>query len=315
MIKSLGERSVIVASAVTTGTAIGRAATVRVATTRVASGRVTTVGTAIGRAAATRVAVGAAAARVAVGRGATGRAATGRAATSRDATVRAAAGRAASARVASARVPSARVAAARVATVGVAVGRVAAVGIAVAGVAAVGIAMVGVPPVGAAVARVAVPQGHARAARFAMTYTCAVPLLGTRSVDIDGTLTAAPNRLPADTATRVGLHISRMSLRPPVAIDSWTATADIDVAGAESTVFRVMGTGGPVPAFQSVTGDLSGGWTPRAAGVDRLRIGRVVITARTATFGEATASCTPRKPRPVAELLTVLAPDDGSAPG
>ncbi|WP_433186329.1 hypothetical protein [Actinoallomurus sp. CA-150999] len=148
-----------------------------------------------------------------------------------------------------------------------------------------------------------------------MTYTCAIPLLGTRSVDLDGTLTAAPNRLPADTATRVGLHISRMSLRPPVAVDSWTATADIDVTGAESAAFRVTGSGGSVPAYQSVTGDLSGGWIPKAAGVDRLRIGRVVVTARTAAFGEATASCTPKKPRPVAELLTVLAPDDGSAPG
>jgi energy-coupling factor transporter ATP-binding protein EcfA2 len=197
--------------------------------------------------------------------------------------------------------------------------------IATAGTAVAGVATAGAAKGEVAVARVAVPRvatggvavapANARADRFAMTYTCAVPLLGTRSVDIDGTLTAAPNRLPADTATRVGLHISRMSLRPPVAVDSWTATADIDVTGAESAAFRVTGAGGPVPAYQSVTGDLSGEWTPKAAGVDRLRIGRVVVRARTSAFGEATASCTPRKPRPVAEFLTVLAPDDGSAPG
>ena len=156
-----------------------------------------------------------------------------------------------------------------------------------------------------------VPQAPAHADRFSTAYTCAVPLLGTRSVDIDGTLTAAPNRLPAGTATRVGLHISGMSLRPPVAVDSWTATADIDVTGAQSAVFRVKGAGGPVPAFQTVTGDLSGGWTPRVAGVDRLRIGRVVVRVRTAAFGEATVPCTPREPRPVAETLTVLAPDGG----
>ncbi|GAA4624259.1 hypothetical protein GCM10023196_023700 [Actinoallomurus vinaceus] len=149
-------------------------------------------------------------------------------------------------------------------------------------------------------------QAPARADRFSMGYTCAVPLLGDKSVRLDGVLATTPSRPVAGSLTRVVLHVSRLSLRPPVAVDSWTATADVEVAGAQTGVFRLSGSGGPVAAYQPVTGDLSGVWTPRAVGDDQLRLGKVALKATTALFGEVSAPCTPREPRPVAETVTVV---------
>ncbi|MEV5754863.1 hypothetical protein AB0L00_44270 [Actinoallomurus sp. NPDC052308] len=149
-------------------------------------------------------------------------------------------------------------------------------------------------------------QAPADAARFSMVYTCAVPILGDRSVQFDGTLTATPDRPTVGTFTRVDLHVSRLSLRPPVAVTSWSAVADVDVAGAQTGAFRLSGSGGPVAAYEPVTGDLAGGWVPRAIGVDRLRLARVVLRVSTAPFGDVVVPCSPREPRPVAETLTVF---------
>ncbi|GAA0320991.1 hypothetical protein NE235_18425 [Actinoallomurus spadix] len=154
---------------------------------------------------------------------------------------------------------------------------------------------------------VVLTPASAHAARFSMVYTCAVPLLGDRSVGFDGTLTAAPRRPTAGTFTRVDLHVSRLSLRPPVAVTSWSADADVDVGGAQVTGFRLSGSGGPVSAYDPVTGHLTGGWVPEAIGVDRLRLGKVVLRVSTSSFGDVTVPCSPRRPRPVAETLTVFA--------
>lgn len=148
----------------------------------------------------------------------------------------------------------------------------------------------------------------AHAAAFSADYTCSVPLLGTRTVTVEGNLVVSPNRPVARRLVRVDLYVSRMSLRSPVAVDSWTATADIDVSGAQTTAFRVRGSGGPAPAYQPVTGALSGIWRPTVGGIDRLRVGKVVVTIRTSSFGNVTVSCEPNEPRPVAETLTVLIP-------
>jgi hypothetical protein len=152
---------------------------------------------------------------------------------------------------------------------------------------------------------VVAPHGSAEASSFSATYTCSVPVLGSRPVTFQGRLTAAPDPATAGRPIRFHLRITRLSLHTPVAIDSWTAVAGIDVNGAQATSFRVTGTGGPVTPRQPLTGDLFGAWTPRTPGEDRFRGGNVAITARIARVGQLTATCAPTTPRPVMETVTV----------
>jgi hypothetical protein len=158
----------------------------------------------------------------------------------------------------------------------------------------------------AVAAGIVAPQAPAHASRFTMVYTCAVPLLGDRTVRAEGTLTATPDRLAAGRMTWVVLHVSHLNLRPPVAIGSWSAAAQVDVSGAQTTAFRLSGAGGPVPAYQPVTGDLVGGWIPRAAGFDQFRVGRITLKVSTSAFGDVIVPCAPREPRPMAETISVV---------
>jgi hypothetical protein len=149
-------------------------------------------------------------------------------------------------------------------------------------------------------------QESAQASAFSASYTCTVPVLGARPVTIHGSLTATPDRAAAGQPIRFRLRISRLSLQSPVAIDSWTAVAGIEVSGAQSAGFRVAGSGGALMPRQPISGDLFGAWTPRVRGVDRFRGVNVVITARVARLGVLTASCLPNAPRPVLETVSVL---------
>jgi hypothetical protein len=149
-------------------------------------------------------------------------------------------------------------------------------------------------------------QTPAHASAFAAAYTCTVPVLGSRPVVIRGVLTASPDRVTAGQPVQFQLHIASLSLQAPLTIDSWTAVAGIDVSGAQSTGFRMAGSGGPVSPHRPITGDLYGTWTPRARGVDRFRGGNVAITARIARLDILTASCLPNAPRPVLESVAVV---------
>lgn len=150
-----------------------------------------------------------------------------------------------------------------------------------------------------------VAQSPALAADFSAAYTCTAPVLGTQTVTIGGTLTATPN--PATVGTPVGfaLHLTQVSLQAPVAINSWTMTASLDVSGAETASFQVAGSGGSVPANTPITGDLAGSWIPTAAGTDEVRGGTVTVNANVFLLGNVTVTCTPNDPRPVGETLTV----------
>jgi hypothetical protein len=148
-------------------------------------------------------------------------------------------------------------------------------------------------------------EAHARAAGFSAGYTCRVPVLGTRSVTINGMLTASPSPTTTDTPTRFRLHITSPSLRSPVPIGSWSATARIEVTGAQTASFRLTGSGGLVPAHQPITADVSGVWTPRARGTDRMRGGAVTIKANIPRLGNVTVPCVPKHPRPVVATLAV----------
>jgi hypothetical protein len=145
----------------------------------------------------------------------------------------------------------------------------------------------------------------ARSAAFSALYSCTVPLLGTRPVTIVGTLTAAPARPVAGQVVHFQLHISGLSLWSPVAIESWSATAVIEVGGAQTGSFRLAGAGGPVAPRQPVSGDLAGDWTPRVHGTDRLRGGNVVIKGRISRLGNATVPCTPSGAHPHLGTLLV----------
>ena len=152
---------------------------------------------------------------------------------------------------------------------------------------------------------VIVAQSPAYAADFSAAYTCTAPVLGTQSVTIAGSLTASPNPAAANTPVAFALHLSEISLVSPVAITSWTMTSSLQVSGAETAQFQVSGSGGRVPANQPITGDLSGSWTPTAAGVDEVRGGDVTVLAKVVLLGTVTVNCTPDDPRPVGETLTV----------
>jgi hypothetical protein len=151
---------------------------------------------------------------------------------------------------------------------------------------------------------VIVAQSPAQAADFSAAYTCTAPVLGTQNATIDGSLTASPN--PATgTPAEFKLHISQISLRAPVTINSWSITANLDVSGAETAQFQVTGSGGSVPANQPITGDLAGNWTPTAPGTDDVRGGNVTVKANVFLLGNITIDCTPNEPRPVGETLAV----------
>jgi len=152
---------------------------------------------------------------------------------------------------------------------------------------------------------VIVAQSPAQAADFSAAYTCTAPVLGTQNATIDGSLTAAPNPAAVGTPVAFNLHISQISLRAPVTINSWSIVANLDVSGAETAQFQATGSGGSVPANQPITGDLAGSWTPAAAGTDQVQGGDVTVKANVFLLGNITIACTPNEPRPVGETLTV----------
>ncbi|MBC6460055.1 hypothetical protein [Actinomadura sp. HBU206391] len=151
-------------------------------------------------------------------------------------------------------------------------------------------------------------QAHAGATGFSAGYTCRLPVLGTKPVTINGTLTTSPSRMTTGTPTRFRLHISSPGLRSPVPIESWNITAAIEVTGAQTASFRMTGSGGLIPARQPITADLAGVWTPRARGTHRLRGGNVTIRANVSRLGNVTVPCVPKEPRPVIATLVVTSP-------
>jgi hypothetical protein len=158
---------------------------------------------------------------------------------------------------------------------------------------------------------VAVAHAPARASGFSTAYTCTLPLLGSRAAILDGWLTS-PGQAAVNGRTAFRLHIARLTLNSPVPIDSWNASASIAVRGAESSSFRVAGSGGFVPARQPLSGDLIGDWAPTQRGTDLLSVNSITISANTTTNGTITAQCVPSEDRKVAESLTVFRPYTGS---
>jgi hypothetical protein len=165
---------------------------------------------------------------------------------------------------------------------------------------AAGVAALAIGAIGA----VAV-ESPALAADFSAGYLCTAPILGTENVTIGGSLAATPNPATVGSPTTVNLHMSDISLRAPLTINSWSITAVLETSGAETAQFPVTGTGGRVPANGAITGDLTGTFTPTAAGTDEIRGGNVTVIANVFLIGNVTIACTPVDPRPVGETLTV----------
>jgi hypothetical protein len=148
-------------------------------------------------------------------------------------------------------------------------------------------------------------QRPAHADALSMPYTCTVPAMGSRAVTLDGWLTT-PGQTANNRPVDFQLHIASLGLAAPIAINSWTASTWIDVSGAEMTSFRLVGSGGYVPAGQPLAGDLAGNWAPSIRGTDLLSVGAITITANTAAAGAVTAQCVPDEPRsPAASLMVV----------
>jgi hypothetical protein len=155
-------------------------------------------------------------------------------------------------------------------------------------------------------------QTPARAAGFTSTYTCTVPMVGSQTAVLNGWL-SSPEHTRVGTPTGFQLHISSLSVNTPIAIDSWSASAWVDVSGSESSSFQMAGSGGFVPAGQPLSGDLSGDWAPSVRGPHVLSISGLTITANTPVTGNVTAQCTANEPRPVA--ATLMAHNGGYYPG
>jgi hypothetical protein len=149
-------------------------------------------------------------------------------------------------------------------------------------------------------------QAPASASTFSATYSCSVPIVGTKTATVDATLTASPNPATAGSAVSFALDVSSISLAPPLEVYSWSATADITGSGAESSSFDATGTGGELPSGQDISNvDLSGSWTPSTDGTDTFVVGDINIDADVFLLGDVTVSCTPSGTQPTAETLTV----------
>jgi hypothetical protein len=149
---------------------------------------------------------------------------------------------------------------------------------------------------------------HAQASRFSAAFTCNIANLGQTSAVLNGWL-ASPGTTFSGPA-RFRLHIHSLTLQAPVPIDSWSATAWINVGGAENTTFQVRGGGGALPIQGALTGDLVGDWAPYAAGIDLLSVGGLEISANSREAGGIPVQCVPNG-APVAEVLHVASPYRG----
>ena len=149
-------------------------------------------------------------------------------------------------------------------------------------------------------------QSPAFASSFTATYSCSIPIVGTESITVAGALTASPNPATVGSAVSFDFAVSSLSLTSPLAINSWSATADVAGSGAESSSFQVTGSGGAIPAGQPITNaNLTGSWTPTTSGTDTFEFGDITINANVALLGNVTAPCTPTGTQPTAETLTV----------
>lgn len=162
----------------------------------------------------------------------------------------------------------------------------------------------GATTVALGLAGLAAAPAPAYADEVSAPYTCTTPL-GTQAVSIQASLTATPDPATAGAAVAFELTVSQLGLTAPLTVNSWTATAALDVSGAETAQFQATGTGGPIPANQPIGGVLHGTWTPGVPGTDEVRGGGVAVTANVVLIGNVSLTCTPVEPRPVGATLTV----------
>jgi hypothetical protein len=151
-------------------------------------------------------------------------------------------------------------------------------------------------------------QAPAQASGFSAAYTCNISNLGQVPAVLNGWLSSPGTAFNGPASFR--LHISSLNLQSPIPIDSWSATAWINVGGAENTTFQVSGGGGAVPAQGALAGDLVGDWAPVMGGTDFLRVGGLELTANSAEAGSVPVQCVPNG-APVAEVLRVASPYHG----
>jgi hypothetical protein len=148
----------------------------------------------------------------------------------------------------------------------------------------------------------------AHASGFSAAFTCNIANLGQTTALLNGWLSSPGTTFSGPARFR--LHISSLTLQAPAPIDSWSATAWINVSGAENTTFQVSGGGGALPIQGAIAGDLAGTWAPYVAGTDLLSVGGIEISANSREAGSLPVQCVPNG-APVAEVLRVASPYRG----
>ncbi|MDN3355426.1 hypothetical protein [Actinomadura sp. DC4] len=151
-------------------------------------------------------------------------------------------------------------------------------------------------------------QAPAQASGFSAAFTCNISNFGQTPAILNGWLSSPGTTFSGPASFR--LRISSLSLQAPIPIDSWSATAWINVRGAENTAFQVSGVGGAVPPQGAISGDLAGVWAPYVRGTDVLSVGGIELTANSAEAGNVSVQCVPNG-APVAEVLRVASPYHG----
>ena len=151
-------------------------------------------------------------------------------------------------------------------------------------------------------------QVHAKASGFSAAYTCNISNMGQTPAVLTGWLSSPGTSYVGPGRFR--LHITSMNLQAPLPIQSWSATAWINVSGAENSTFQVSGSGGTVPMQGAIAGDLVGSWAPVMGGIDTLSVGGIEITANSAEAGSVPVQCVPNG-APVADVLRVVSPYHG----
>jgi hypothetical protein len=123
-------------------------------------------------------------------------------------------------------------------------------------------------------------------------YSCSAPGYGTQAFKLSGTLSYSSTLFKANSPISLAIHVTGVDPAFPVAINSWSVTGTIGVTGPSSDMVKVVGSGGPVPANQSFSGNAVASWTPRVAGTYKLASMGISFTANVSGSGTTSGTCT-----------------------
>lgn len=145
-----------------------------------------------------------------------------------------------------------------------------------------------------ALGTMAVPSAAQAATSVTANYTCHLPT-GDQSGDFTADVTLDPAAPVSGQPVAVTVDLTQVPFTAPVQINNYDATLTINVSGAETSSFTVSKSSDtPIPANDPITvEDMTGTWTPSAAGEDTGTPGSAVVNANVAILGDVTVTCEP----------------------